>query len=84
MNPDKIKKLEEDGWKVGSADEVLKDQSCPSCDCGGVSTTWIEHTVEYEDVTLKCNVPMRTCLHCGAEWLDHSAESIIDRMIARQ
>lgn len=53
--------------------------NCPSCDCNEVSTTWIEHRIQYE---LIAKVPFRTCLQCNERWLDYVAEDIIDRVIA--
>jgi hypothetical protein len=84
MNPDKIKYLEDDGWKVGSADEFVRGQGCPSCD-GEATTTWVDHKFQYgtdeDHVMLKCKVPLHTCLHCGEKWLDHISEDIMAEVV---
>jgi len=59
--------------------------TCPSCDCGEITTTWIRHRFQYgvdPGVMLSTQVPMRSCLHCSEEWLDHVGEGIIDKVIA--
>jgi hypothetical protein len=56
---------------------------CPSCDCGEVATTWIHHKFPYgeDHVMLKAWVPLRTCLCCSEEWLDHVAEGIMEGIV---
>lgn len=57
---------------------------CPSCDCGDVKTTWIDHEFQYgavDPVLLECRVPLRFCLKCGKEWLDHVGEGIMQEEV---
>jgi hypothetical protein len=63
----------------------MKIAMCPSCNCSEVSTTWINHQFQYgvdeDPVMLACKVPLRTCLQCSEEWLDHVGEDIIAEVV---
>ena len=59
----------------------LVSLSCPLCDCNEVATTWIDHEFQYGDERLKCKVPVRSCLVCSGQWLDHVGEDIIEDVI---
>ncbi len=58
---------------------------CPSCEGTNVTTIWVRHHFKYgvdPGVMLSTSVPMRNCLDCGEDWLDHVGEGIIDKVIA--
>lgn len=60
--------------------------SCPSCEYGKISTTWVDHEFQYgtdeDHVMLKCSVPRRTCPVCNEQWLDHIAEDIMAEVVS--
>lgn len=68
-------------------DETAFDYECPQCGEGSVTTQLIHDSFEYgtgeSSVTLQVDLPVRKCLSCGLQYIDHEGEQIRHEAVCR-
>ena len=59
---------------------------CIDCESERITTETISHRVPVRQGTIvgiTIRIPVRRCIDCGNQWLDHEAEDIIEEAMSR-